>query len=149
MLAIDGRRTLPQTDEPARLIGKDMTSLMVAGRPVHVEIEGFGLYEPVRRMFWDALRAQGSSSSCRPPVQAYSVRGSIAPEASSVWIEDDATHQAVGRRIVVPGRAASGAATGRADPCAQEARKAGVPPVTLRRVGQRRLARIGGRLALW
>ena len=42
----------------------------------------------------------------------YSVHGSVAPEASSVWIEDDATHAAVGRKIVVPGHAASGAGTG-------------------------------------
>ncbi len=108
VLAIDGRRTLPQTDEPARLIGKDMTSLMVAGRPVHVEIEGFGFYEnTVRRMFWDALRAQGTVEFTPTAGATYSVHGNVAPEGSAVWIEDDATHAVVGSKISVIGHVAS------------------------------------------
>ena len=108
VLAIDGHNVLPRTDEPARLIGKDASNLMAAGRTVHVEIEGFGFYQnTVRRMFWDPMRAQGTIEFVPAADAQYSVHGRVAPEESSVWIEDDATHAVVASRITVAGHAAA------------------------------------------
>ena len=111
VLSIDGTNALPATDEPVKLIGHDTTSLVAAGHGTRVELEGFAFYNSTgHRMFWDPMHAQGVVEFVPTAGATYSVHGSIAPEASSVWIEDDATHEAVGRKIVVPGRAASGAA---------------------------------------
>ncbi len=113
VLAIDGVNVLPTTDQPVKLIGHDAANLVAAGHGTRVEIEGFAFYDSTgHRMFWDAMRAQGVVEFVPAAGATYSVHGSIAPEASSVWIEDDATHEAVGRRIVVPGHAASGAGPG-------------------------------------
>jgi hypothetical protein len=109
--AIDGHDVLPTTDEPVKLIGHDATNLVAAGQGTRIEIDGFAFFNSTgHRMFWDPMRAQGVVEFVPAAGATYSVHGSVAPEASSVWIEDDATHQPVGRRIVVPGRAASGAA---------------------------------------
>jgi len=111
VLAIDGRSVLPSTDEPVKLIGHDATHLLAAGQGARIEVEGFAFFNSTgHRMFWDPMRAQGVVEFVPAAGATYSVHGAIAPEASSVWIEDDATHAAVGRKIVVPGRAASGVA---------------------------------------
>ena len=110
-LAIDGRNALPAVDQPVKLIGHDYTNLLPAGQGVRVEVEALAAYmESLHRLMWDPMHAQGVVEFVPAAGATYSVHGSIAPEVSSVWIEDDATHQAVGRRIVVPGHAASGAA---------------------------------------
>ena len=112
-LTIDGRNVLPAVDQPVKLIGHDTTHLLPAGQGVRVEVEGLAAYlESLHRLMWDPMRAQGVVEFVPAAGATYSVHGSIAPEVSSVWIEDDATHQPVGRRIVVPGHAASGAASG-------------------------------------
>ena len=111
VLAIDGLRVLPTTDEPVKLIGHDATHLLAAGQGARIEVEGFAFYNNTgHRMFWDPMHAQGVVEFLPVAGATYSVHGTVAPEASSVWIENDATHEAVGRKIVVPGRAASGAA---------------------------------------
>lgn len=110
-LAIDGREVLPVVDQPVKLIGHDATDLLPAGRSVRVEVEGVAnYYESLHRLFWDPMRAHGVVEFAPQSGATYSVHGSIAPEASSVWIEDNASHEVVGRKIVTPGRAASGAA---------------------------------------
>jgi len=105
---IDGRGVLPLTDQPAKLIGKDASDLVPAGHGVRVEVEGLAFYQnTVRRMFWDAMRTHGEIEFVPVAGARYIVRGTIAPEESSVWIEDAATHAVMGRRIVTPGKAAS------------------------------------------
>ena len=109
-LTVDGHNVLPIVDQPVKLIGHDATDLLPAGQAVRVEVEGLAAYsESLHRLMWDPMRAQGVVEFVPQAGTTYSVRGSIAPEVSSVWIEDNATHEAVGRRITVPGRAASGA----------------------------------------
>ena len=111
VLAVNGQHVPAITDQPVKLIGHDATTLLPAGQGVRVEIEGLAAYlQSLHRLWWDPMRAQGIVEFVPAAGASYSVHGAIAPEASSVWIEDDATHQAVGRKIVVPGRAASGAA---------------------------------------
>jgi hypothetical protein len=109
-LSIDGRNVLPSVDQPVRLIGHDATNLLQPGQGVRIEIEGFAGYtSTMHRMFWDPMHAQGIVEFVPAAGATYSVHGSVAPEASSVWIEDDATHQAVGHRVVVPGHGAASA----------------------------------------
>ena len=116
-LAINGHNVLPIVDQPVKLIGHDATHLLPAGQGVRVEVEGFAAYETtLHRLTWDPMRAQGVVEFVPAAGASYSLHGSIAPEVSSVWIEDEATHQAVGRKIVVPGRAASGAAGAASEP---------------------------------
>ena len=108
-LAINGHDVLPIVDQPVKLIGHDYTNLLQAGQGVRVEVEAFAGYtSTLHRMFWDPMHAQGVVEFVPAAGATYSLHGSIAPEASSVWIEDNATHEAVGHKLVVPGRAASG-----------------------------------------
>jgi hypothetical protein len=110
VLTVAGRDVVPVVDQPVKLIGHDATELLAAGQAVRVEVEGRAAYlSTFHRLAWDPMRAQGIVEFVPQAGAAYSVHGSIAPDVSSVWIEDNATHEAVGRRIVVPGRAASGA----------------------------------------
>jgi len=110
-LAINGRNVLPIVDQPVKLIGHDATNLLPSGQGVRVEVEGLAAYDQsLHRLLWDPMRAQGVIEFVPQAGAVYSVRGSVTPEVSSVWIEDDATHEAIGRKIVVPGHAASGAA---------------------------------------
>lgn len=110
-LAIGGRNVLPIVDQPVKLIGHDATDLLPAGQGVRIEVEGLAAYDTtLHRLLWDPMRVQGVVEFVPQAGATYSVRGSVAPDVSSVWIEDEATHQAVGRRIVAAGRAASGAA---------------------------------------
>ena len=112
-LAINGHNVLPAVDQPVKLIGHDATNLLQPGQGVRVEVEAFAAYaSTLHRMFWDPMHAQGVVEFVPAAGATYSLHGSIAPEVTSVWIEDDATHQAVGRKILAPGRAASGAAGG-------------------------------------
>ena len=104
---------LPAVDQPVKLIGHDATNLLQPGQGVRVEVEAFAAYaSTLHRMFWDPMHAQGVLEFVPAAGATYSVHGAVSPELSSVWIEDDATHEAVGRKILAPGRAASGAAGG-------------------------------------
>jgi len=105
-VAIDGHTVLAYSAEPAKTIGVDEKNLVAAGRTVRVEIEGMAFYEnTVRRVFWNPMRAQGIVEFVPSAGATYSVHGTITPEMSSVWIEDDATHAVVGNRISVAGQA--------------------------------------------
>jgi len=111
VLAINGHDVLPTVDQPVKLIGHDYTNLLQAGQAVHLEIEGYAAYySTLHRMAWDPMRAHGIVEFTPVAGATYSLHGAIAPELSSVWIEDNATHQPVAARISTPGRAASGAA---------------------------------------
>ena len=112
VLAIDGRNVLPITDQPVKLIGHDATNLVAAGHGVRVEVEGFAFYENTgRRLFWSPMRAQGVVEFV-PAVDAkYSVHGSVTPTLSSVWVENDATHEVVGSKITVARAPADPAST--------------------------------------
>ena len=102
VLTINGRNVLPISDQPAKLIGIDATNLLPAGRGVHVEIEGLAFYSnTVRRLFWDPLRAQGGVDFVPTAGATYVVRGTIAPELSTVWLEDAATHAVIGQKVSV------------------------------------------------
>jgi hypothetical protein len=122
VLTIGGRDVVPVVDQPVKLIGHDATDLVAAGQAVRVEVEARAAYlETLHRLMWDPMRAQGVVEFVPKAGATYAVRGSLTPEASSVWIEDNATHEAVGSRIVAPGRAASGAA----DPASATMRSGG------------------------
>lgn len=125
-LRVDGRDVLPATDEPARLIGVDATQLVPAGRAVHVEIEGLALYRnTMRRLFWDPMHVQGVVDFVPAAGARYSLHGSITPERSSVWIEDDATHAVVGARISAAGRGTPAPTPDDAKPAAPTLRSGG------------------------
>lgn len=110
VLRVDGDLVLPDVDQPVKLLGKDASTLVPVGRPVQLELEGFAFYKATsHRFLWDAMRAQGTISFVPVAGATYMLHGTIAPEASSVWLEDEATHQVVDHRISTPGRAASGA----------------------------------------
>ena len=112
-VAIDGHNVLPLSDQPVKLIGHDTSDLLRVGQPVRVEIEGYAAFNSTfHRMAWDSMHAQGVVEFVPAAGASYSVHGAVAPEVSSVWIEDNATHEPVGRKISVPGRAASSAASG-------------------------------------
>lgn len=121
-LSINGRNVLPIVDQPVKLFGHDSTDLLAPGQSVRVKIEGMAAYtSTIHRLIWDPMHAQGVVEFVPVAGATYSVRGSVSPEVSSVWIEDDATHAAVGRKIVVPGRAASGAS----DPASMPSMRSG------------------------
>jgi hypothetical protein len=107
-LEINGHQVLVLSDQPAKLIGIDAVNLVPAGRDVRIEIEGFAFYRnTVRRLFWDPMHVEGAVEFVPVAGATYILRGSVAPEVSSVWIEDAATHEVVGRKLSAPGRGAS------------------------------------------
>lgn len=119
-LRIAGANVLPAADEPARLIGIDASNLVAAGQSVHVEIEGLALYRNTfRRMFWDPMHVQGSVDFVPAANGTYSLRGSITPDVSSVWIENDATHEVVGGKLSAAGHGAPAAADAASAPSPQ------------------------------
>ena len=124
-LKIDGTDVLPTTNEPAKQIGVDASNLVTAGRSVHVEIEGMAMYRNTfRRMFWDPMHVQGTVDFVPTANTTYSLHGSITPDVSSVWIENDATHEVVGAKV---------SATGYGTPSAAGA--ASAPPPQMRSGG--------------
>jgi hypothetical protein len=105
-VAIEGHMVLEYSDQPSKQAAVDEKNLIAAGRPVRVEIEGMAFYDnSVRRLFWSPMRAQGVVEFVPTAGATYSLHGSITPQLSSVWIEDDATHQVVGNKISVAGQA--------------------------------------------
>jgi hypothetical protein len=105
LLEVNGRRVLELGDQPIKKIGHDFTNLVAAGRPVRLEVEGLAFYNnTARRMFWDPMHVQGVIEFV-PAVDAkYVVRGSVTPELSTVWVENDATHEVVGTKVNAVGR---------------------------------------------
>lgn len=102
VLAIDGRSVLPVTDQPVKLIRHDATDVVAAGHGVRLEVEGFAFYDSTgHRMFWSPMRAHGVVEFVPVADAKYSLHGSVTPTLSSVWVENDATHDVVGNRISV------------------------------------------------
>ena len=126
VLTIAGTRVLPKTDEPARLIGIDATNPVPAGQSVHVEIEARALYRnTMRRLFWDPMLAAGTVDFVPVAGAHYSLRGAISTEVSSVWIENDATHEVVGNKVSVAGRGSPAAADAAASAPSPQMRSGG------------------------
>lgn len=107
-IEIDGHQVLEIVDQPVKLIGKDVTHLVVAGRSVRMEVEGFAFYNNTfRRMFWDPMHVEGAIEFVPVANATYVLRGSVTPEMSSVWLENASTHEVAGQKISAPGRGAS------------------------------------------
>ncbi len=105
---VDGRQVGTYSDEPAKTIGQDTSVEIAAGRPVRVGIEGLARYRnPVKTLFWSALRVEGGVDFVAPAGAQYVVRGDIGPAGSAVWIEDAQTHEVVVRKFVAPAQGAA------------------------------------------
>ena len=68
-LEINGYRVLELTDQPARLIGKDVTTLVAAGRNTRIEVEALAFYRNTVRAACSGIRctSKARSNSCRWP----------------------------------------------------------------------------------
>jgi hypothetical protein len=107
VLEVGSHRVIDLSDQPAKKIGHDFTNLVAAGRPARLEVEGFAFYNnTVRRMFWDPMHVQGAIEFTPVADARYVVRGKITPELSTVWLENEATHEVVGAKLSAVGRAA-------------------------------------------
>jgi hypothetical protein len=105
VLEINGRRVLELGDQPIKKIGHDFTNLVAAGRPARIEVEGFAsYYNTARRMFWNPMHVQGIVQFVPSADARYVLRGTVTPDLSSVWIENEATHEVVGAKISAAGR---------------------------------------------
>lgn len=99
LITINGHNVLPIVDQPAKLIGVDATNLVPAGRSVHLEFEGFGFYRnTVRRMFWNPLHVEGGVDFVPTAGARYAVHGTVTQTLSTVWIENEATHEVIGQK---------------------------------------------------
>ncbi len=116
VLEVDGRRVLELGDQPIKKIGHDFSYLLAAGRPVRVEVEALASYNnTMRRMFWDPMHVQGVIQFVPAADAKYVVHGAVTPELSTVWIENDATHEVVGAKVSAVGRGAPAPADAPAD----------------------------------
>lgn len=108
LLKLDGANALPDVDQPVKLIGKDTTTIVPVGHAVRLEVEGFAFFRgTMHRIAWDAMRAQGVIEFVPVAGASYSLHGTVSPALSSIWLEDDATHQVVGAKVSVAGRDSS------------------------------------------
>ena len=107
------RRPVGRDAEPSKSLGIDATNTVTAGVRLHVEFEGLARFRnPAKTLFWDPRRVEGSVDFAPAAGAHYVVRGEIGPEASTVWLEDDASHEIVDRKFVaVPQPATTGPAT--------------------------------------
>jgi hypothetical protein len=106
-------RPVGRTDEPMKTLGVDAGYHVDAGRQVHLEIEGLTRYSnPAKTLFWDPHRVTGALDFVPAAQARYVVRGEIGPEGSTVWLEDDASHEVISRKFVA---APAGAASTPAD----------------------------------
>jgi hypothetical protein len=107
VLEVNGHRVLELGDQPIKKIGHDFGNLVAAGRPVRLGVEGLAFYNnTARRMFWDPMHVEGVIEFV-PAVDAkYVLRGTVTPELSSIWLENEATHEVVGAKVSAVGRGA-------------------------------------------
>ena len=104
VLEVNGRRVLDLGDQPIKKIGHDFTYLAAAGRPVRLEVEGLASYNnTMRRLFWDPMHVQGVIEFVPAAGAKYVVHGTITPDLSTVWVENDATHEVVGAKVSAVG----------------------------------------------
>jgi hypothetical protein len=97
--AIAGR-PMGRMDDPQKTLGVDARYSIDAGRLVRVEFEGLLRFSnPLRTLTRDAQRVEGSVEFTPVPNARYVVRGHIDAEHSTVWLEDDATHEVIGQKF--------------------------------------------------
>jgi hypothetical protein len=96
---IDGH-PIGRGEEPYKTLGIDTVNAIDATRSVHVEFEGLARYgNPLKTLMWDPRRVQGSVDFVPLAQTRYVVRGEIGPDGSTVWLENDATHEVVVRKF--------------------------------------------------
>lgn len=109
--AIDGwpvNRPADQNQDLDRLYATDTSNALAVGHPVRVEFEGRLHYRnAMRNFFWDAAPVDGSVEFVPVADARYVVRGAIGAEGSSVWLEDERTHELVGQRFAAGPRPAA------------------------------------------
>jgi hypothetical protein len=94
--------------DPSRSLGVDSINAIEPGRPVRVEFEGLARYRnPARSLFWDARRVEGSVEFVPVVDVRYVVRGELGDAGSSVWLENDSTHEVIGRKFSAQPKAAA------------------------------------------
>ena len=88
--------------DPSKTLGVDSVNKVEAGHAVRVEFEGLTRYRnSVKTLFWATHGVDGSVEFV-PAVDArYVVRGEIGEGGSSVWLENDATHEVVVRKFTI------------------------------------------------
>jgi len=97
---IDGH-PVGRGDDPMKTFGVDAVNRIDADRQVHVEFEGLARYRnPAKTLFWDPHRVEGRVDFVPVAQGRYVVRGEIGPEGSTVWLEDDASHEVIVRKFV-------------------------------------------------
>ena len=108
VLEIDGRSVFDGTDVNIKNVEIDQHNLVAAGRHARITVDALAFYgNAARRLFWDPMHVKGTIDFVPVADAAYVVRGSVALEVSSVWIEDAATHVVVGNMVSAPGRGAA------------------------------------------
>jgi len=94
--AIDGWPVHGNVD-PSQTLGVDQRDTLPVGRKVRVDFEGLlRFYNPGRTLFKSPRRAEGHVDLTPVDGASYTVRGEVGPQGTTVWLEDDATHQRVG-----------------------------------------------------
>ncbi len=93
--------------DPSRTLGVDLVNAIEPGRPVRVEFEGLARYRnSVRSLFWDPRRVEGSVDFVPAVDTRYVVRGEIGDDGSTVWLENDSTHEVIVRKFTAAPKAA-------------------------------------------
>jgi hypothetical protein len=122
LLEVDGRDVIDATDLSVKSVEIDHTHLLAAGRAAQLKVDALAFYSnPVRRIAWDAMRIKGTIEFVPVADASYVMRGALTPELSSVWVENAATHEVVGKKLSAPGRAASAAEAASAAAAAEAA----------------------------
>ncbi|MEO5687028.1 MAG: hypothetical protein ABIR54_06660 [Burkholderiaceae bacterium] len=110
VLSIDGHDVIDATDLSIKSVEVDHSDLIAAGRNAHIDVDSLAFYNNGgRRLFWDSMHVKGSVDFTPVAGATYVVRGTLKPAVSTVWVEDSATHQVVGKKVSAPGRGASAA----------------------------------------
>jgi hypothetical protein len=110
LLEVEGRDVIDATDLSVKSVEVDHSQLLAAGRTAHLKVDALAFYgNPVRRLAWDAMRIKGTIEFVPLADASYVMRGSLTPELSSVWVENVATHEVVGKKVSAPGRGAAAA----------------------------------------
>lgn len=88
--------------DPSKTLGVDSVNLVEAGRSVRVEFEGLTRYRnSVKTLFWATHGVDGKVEFVPAADARYVVRGEIGENGSTVWLENDATHEVVVRKFTI------------------------------------------------
>lgn len=106
--AIDGWPVNREANQdPSKTLGVDLANEVAAGRSVKVAFEGLTRYRnSVRSLFWDPRRVEGSVDFVPAVDTRYVVRGEIGDDGSTVWLENDSTHEVIVRKFTAAPKAA-------------------------------------------